>query len=287
MAEDEVTTTADEGAVDEGGAPEGAKPPTAGQRYGRGGYRRSAGRYTDARAVPGEEVRREEPKPINLDGNILDGATIGARDPTAVPNAGSDVGGPPTIDLEKGGLGVPEIGQAMDPAVSGDRQRELDELEVEIADDRELTPEVDESEELDLVEQPGEEPPPNPIAVTDRTDDLPPNPIAVTARKDVSTDDETKDLDAVNVREPQVAPPEDLVSDGAMTATLAEEPAEEEQARGEGLTRGQLDAEAGVTPEAGSEESPSVTVDAEGGSDDDIEISESGEDKPEGAGETF
>ena len=247
------------------------EPTTVGTRYGRGGYRRSRGRYTDVRV--GNEKPRENPdEPIALDGSIMDGTTLGPQDPAAIPNADSDVGGPPLeVAVSRGGEGVPPVGQPTEPMVAGDRQRELDELEVEVAGDRELTPEVMETEEIDLEVAERVEPPSNPIPVTERVD----------------VTDETKDMDAVNVsaaRDAEVVS-DGLVSDAAMADSLAEEPAGEERAQGEGLTQGQLDEEAGEPVEDGGEEAPAVLVEKEGP---DIEISETeAEDESEGAGETF
>ena len=116
-----------------------------GGRYGRGGYRGNQGDRPSV--VVGEEKPAEgagEP-----DGNLLDGSNLGPQDPNNFPKADSDVGGP---EVDKGGEGLPAVGVATPPPIHGENQRSLDELETQVEQDLELTPEVEKSEEQEIVD---------------------------------------------------------------------------------------------------------------------------------------
>lgn len=201
-----------------------ARPPAG--RYGRGGYR------NQTRGKPkvkiGKEKKlgeEEEEQPTPLDGNLLDGDSLGPQDPDNFPRADSDVGGPPTeVELDKGGLGVPVIGQPTAPMVDVERERELQTLEKEVESDAALTPQVSESEEEEIVAEKAD-----PSAgVTEPPEGEP------------------------NAGEPEPVPqptPEGMPSDEEVVQEMAEEPAGDVGAEGEGRTLEDIAAEEGKTVE--------------------------------------
>jgi len=211
----------------------------ADDRYNRGGYRTKR----VGKLAVGEEKLRQEEGPIPLDANLLDGASLGPQDPNAFPRADSDVGGPAIEVLDKGGLGVPYVGTATKPVIAGERERELIGLQKEIEDDRTLTPEIDDSEEEELVDE-------------------------VTPKDSVESPVE-------QAPEPQETP-DDLPSDDTMNNALEEEPeGEEMQAHGEGLTNVQLDVdrEDGLSSAVAEEDTEEVNLEDTADEDeDDIEI---------------
>jgi len=181
-----------------------------GGRYGRGGYRNNT--RGKSKVAVGKEKSPDEFE--GEDGNLLDGESLGPQDPNNFPTEDSDVGGP-GVEVDKGGKGLPAIGVAVPPSINGEHQLELNRLEQEVEDDTELTPEVDTSEEEELVEE---------VIDADEGVVEPPAPV------------------------PQPTP-DNLPSDDEMLKEMAEEPEDEEQVEGQDLTLSDIAEDQGETVE--------------------------------------